>query len=216
MKILLGATIAVLLVALAASWQAMKNGESNTSPDEMTRLRKQIAELRAEQDSFQREKERQQLRGEISQSPVNAEVEAMKLELERKRLAEEESALAKDREERDKGLSRDEEGLLAQRDLEKKDSELRRARLIQDALLVGKVQEYIEDPEVGTFMTFHVMMPELVQTGIVVGVRRKTGILAQFTVTDISPDGAIASPLPGFMGANKPEAGDELILPPQY
>ena len=42
MKLLLGATIALLLGALAVSWQGMTTGVKNTPPDEVARLEKQI------------------------------------------------------------------------------------------------------------------------------------------------------------------------------
>ena len=87
--------------------------------------------------------------------------------------------------------------------------------MISQALLIGKVKEYVEDAALGGFVTFEVLMPEQVQTGTVVAIRRKTGILGQLKVSDVTVEGAIANPLPGF-GPVKPVVGDELILPPQY
>ena len=52
MKVLLGATIALLLGALAVSWQGMKIGVRNTPPDEIARLEKQVRELTLEQEKF--------------------------------------------------------------------------------------------------------------------------------------------------------------------
>ena len=46
MKLLLGATIALLLGALAVSWQGMNSGVKNAPPDELARLKKQVTELR--------------------------------------------------------------------------------------------------------------------------------------------------------------------------
>jgi hypothetical protein len=60
-----------------------------------------------------------------------------------------------------------------------------------------------------------VLLPEQIQAGVIVAIRRQTGILGQFKVSDITAEGAIANPLPGF-GQVKPQVGDELILPPQY
>ncbi len=57
-------------------------------------------------------------------------------------------------------------------------------------------------------------MPEHVQVGTVLAIRRKTGILGQVKITDISAEGAIGSPMPGF-GPVEPQSGDELIIPPQ-
>jgi len=87
--------------------------------------------------------------------------------------------------------------------------------MIAEALLVAKVREYVEDPDYGGFATIDVTMPEQVQPGTILAIRRKTGILGQLKVSDVSAEGAIANPLPGF-GPIEPQPGDELILPPQY
>ncbi len=212
MKLLLGATIALLLGALAVSWKDMKTGVRNTPSDEIARLQKQVRELRAEQDKLQIEKQRQQLIG--SAPDPDAELNAMKLQL-----AQQKQALEildqQERDLRDKKVADEEEVLGDQRALESKDVELRRARMISQSLLIGRVKEYVEDPALGGFVTFEVLMPEQVQSGAVVAIRRKTGILGQLKVSDVSAEGAIANPLPGF-GPVKPIMGDELILPPQY
>jgi hypothetical protein len=218
MKLLLGATIALLLGALAVSWQGMTTGVKNTPPDEVARLEKQIKELRAEQDNLRMQRDLQLLRSEPVQAPTTSaalELEAMKLQLAQNQRALEEMELLKAAEQRDKKVAQDEEGLLEQRKLESGDSELRRARMISEALLIGRVQEYVEDAEMGGFITFEVLMPDQVQPGVTVAIRRKTGILGQLKVSQVELDGAIANPLPGF-GPVKPQVGDELILPPPY
>jgi hypothetical protein len=215
MKLFLGATIALLLGALAVSWQGMNQGVKNTPPDEIARLQKQVKELRAEQDNLKMQRDLQQLRSESVQTPANSELETMRLQVAQNKLALEEIELRKEAEARDKKVAQDEEGLLAQRSLEGGDSELRRARMIRDALLVGRIKEYVEDAQYGGFVTFEVLLPEQIQAGVIVAIRRQTGILGQFKVSDITAEGAIANPLPGF-GQVKPQVGDELILPPQY
>jgi hypothetical protein len=215
MKLLLGATVALLLGALAVSWQGMNQGVKNTPPDEIARLQKQVKELRAEQDNLKMQRDLQLLRSEPVQAPASSELESMKLQVAKNKLALEEIELRKEAEARDKKVAQDEEGLLAQRNLEGGDSELRRARMISDALLVGRIKEYVEDAQYGGFVTFDVLLPEQIQAGVIVAIRRKTGILGQLKVSDITTDGAIANPLPGF-GQVKPQVGDELILPPQY
>ncbi len=216
MKLLLGATIALLLGALAVSWQGMKTGVKNAPPDEIARLEKQVKEIRAEQDKLQYEKQIQQLRSSAADTPTasTAELEAMKLQVEKNKLALQEIEL-KEREQRDKNTARDEEGLSGQRDVEGRDVELRRARMIAQSLLIGRILEYVESPQGGDFVTFEVLLPEQVQVGAIVAIRRKTGILGQLKVSDVTVEGAIANPLPGF-GPVKPQVGDELILPPQY
>ena len=197
MKLLLGATVALLLGALAVSWQGMNQGVKQTSAGELDR---------------KLEKERQQLRIEFPQ-PANAEVEAMKLQVAESKLALESLEREKDAS-REKKISDQEELLGDQRNLENKDSELRRARLISNALLVGRVKEYV-DAELGGFVTLDVLMPEQVQSGTILAIRRKTGILGQLKVSDVTAEGAIANPMPGF-GQAQPQSGDELILPPPY
>lgn len=211
MKLLLGATVALLLGALAVSWQGMKTGVSNTPPDELARLEKQIKELRAEADNFKLELRRDPT---PSSSPSAAELGAMKIEIEKNKLA-----LAQldqhTKDKRDKKVADQEEVEMDKRGLEAKDPELRRARMISEALLVGRVKEFIEDAESGAFITLEILLPEQVQIGAIVAIRRKTGILGQFKVSDVTAEGAIANPLPGF-GPVQPKLGDELILPPQY
>jgi hypothetical protein len=215
MKLLLGATVALLLGALAVSWQGMNTGVKNTSPDELARLKSQVAELRKEQDKLALEKQLQQLKAStpVTPTPLSnaAEIEAVKSQVEANK-----AALAQmEAEKAAKKLAEDEQGLLDQRDLEKGDAELKRARMIAQALLIGKVREFIDDAQAGGFVTVDVLMPEQVQVGTILAIRRKTGILGLLKVSDVSAEGGIANPLPGF-GAVQPEVGDELILPPQY
>ena len=161
------------------------------------------------------EKQLQQLRAAepLLPPPVSlSERETLKAELAAKDAALEEIEAEKSKAERDAATFRDEAGELGQRELEKGDNELRRARLIGDALLMGRVIDYAEE---GGFVTFEVLMPESVQAGVTLGIRRKTGIIGLLKVSEISPEGAIANLLPGI-GQFKPQPGDELILPPQY
>lgn len=218
MKLLLGATIALLLGALAVSWQGMNTGVKNASAGEIARLEKQVKELRVEQDKLTLERQMQQLRSETPQQPTTsaaADIAAIRAQMEAQaaeRMAVEEKARA-DREK--KALEEAEEGFVEGKKLEKGDTELRRARMISEALLIGRVKEFVEDAQYGGFITFDVLMPEQVQTGTIVAIRRKTGILGQLKVSDVTAEGAIANPLPGF-GPVQPKIGDELILPPQY
>ena len=138
---------------------------------------------------------------------MRAELAAKEAELAR--LAEEKADAEKKAE-----TYRDEAGFIGGLELEKKDDELRRARLIRDALLIGRIREYVANPELGGFATIEVIMPEQVQTGAILAIRRNTGILGRVKVSDVTVEGAIASPMPGF-GPVEPQAGDELIIPPQ-
>jgi len=230
MKLLLGATVVVLIGAFVWAWQTKDNGPAEElarynaqvvelRKEEIARLKAEMTELRKDQDNRELQRNFQQLKATQPEVPTPAsnaaEIEAMKA-----RLDEKEAALAKAEEEknktkRDSKVSQDEEGLISQRDLEKGDKELRRARMISDALLIGRVKEYVEDAQFGGFITIDVIMPEQVQVGTILAIRRKTGILAQFKVSEVSREGGIANPIAGF-GPVQPKAGDELILPPPF
>ncbi len=216
MKLLLGATIALLLGALAVSWQGMNTGVKNAPAGEIERLQKQVKELRAEQDKLQLEREMRQLRNEAPVTPTTSAAEdiaAIRAQMEAQAVARAAEEIAKA--ERDLAVADAEELEMDKRGIEDGDKELRRARMISEALLMGKVKEYIEDPQYGGFVTFDILMPEQVQIGTILAIRRKTGILGLLKVSDVTFEGAIANPLPGF-GAVSPDVGDELILPPQY
>lgn len=212
MTILLGATFALLLAAVVLSFQGMKDGVSSAPQSELARIQGQIDQLRKEQDKLQYEKQIQQLRA--SPAPEATAVDEMKEELAAKEA--EIAALAAEKElaEKKADTYRDEAGLIGQRELEKGDNELRRARLIRDALLIGRVQQFMNDPDAGGFVVIEVVLPEHVQVGTILGIRRNTGILGKVKITNVEPEGAIGSPMPGF-GPVEPQAGDELIIPPQ-
>lgn len=215
-KILLSATIALLIGAIVLSWQRSQEEVKNTPPDQLTRIQQQIEELRREQDAISREKELRQLREVAADPPVTSgEREALKAELAAKEAELARIADEKAKAERDAQTFKEEAGEFGRRELEKSDSELRRARLISEALVMGKVKEFAEDPQFGSFVVFEVVMPEQVQQGTVLAVRRKTGVVGQIRVSEISADGAIGNILQGF-GNFKPEPGDDLILPPDY
>jgi hypothetical protein len=220
MKLLLGATIALLLAAIVMSYQQSRQQVANAAPDELQRLRQQLDELRLEQERIEIERRAREYRdrqpvtlpGIGQPSANNPEIEAMKAELAAKEAAlraiEEEKAKA----ERDAQVYRDEAGLLGQRKVESGDRELQRARMISDALLVARIIGFTED-EFGGFVTIELLMPELVQPNETLAIRRNTGILGLISVTTIEGREAVGTPLPG-VGPIDPRAGDELIIPP--
>ncbi|OYV05352.1 MAG: hypothetical protein CFE26_12025, partial [Verrucomicrobiales bacterium VVV1] len=176
MKILLGATAALLLGALMMSWNNTQNEVKNAPKSEIDQLKAQITELRLEQDRIQQEKQLQQLKALTPTPPPyqppseiqSAELKAQLAEKERQ-LAEVQAA--REKAERDAKVSDSENLLLNQRDLEKGDNEIRRARMISQALLVGKIREYVESPEVGGFATIEIIMPEQIQVGTILSIR---------------------------------------------
>jgi hypothetical protein len=214
MTILLGATFALLLAAVVLSFQGMNEGVKNAPADELARLRSQVDQLLTEQNRLKVAKELQLLRSNPApEVSAPSDVEKMKAEL-----AAKDAELAKLSEEKDDAdkkaeTYRDEAGLIGQRELEKNDNVLRRARLIRDALLIGRVSQFISDPETGNFAVIEVVLPEHVQSGTVLAIRRNTGILGKVEITNVNGNEAVGNPLPGF-GPVIPEAGDELIIPP--
>jgi hypothetical protein len=221
MKLLLGATIALLFTALVLSWTQTRQRIANTPQDELQRLSQQIAELRIEQERFQLEREARQYRGQQPvtggmpyQQPADPGVEAMKAELATKEAAlralEEEKARA----ERNARVAEEEAGLLGQRNVERGDGEMRRARMIRDALLVARIKGFTED-EFGAFCAIELLMPDNLQPGMTLAIRRNTGILGHVQITTIEGMEGIASPMPGF-GPVDPQPGDELIIPPPF
>ncbi len=214
--ILLGATLALLLAAVVLSFQGMKEGVRNAPQEEIARLQTQLDQLRLEQERLDMEKQLQQVPSNpMPESATPSDMEKMRAELAAKE--KEIAGLAEEKAEAEKKADtyRDEAGFIGGRELEKNDNELRRARMIRDALLIGKVSSYIANAEVGNFLTIDVVMPEQVQPGVILAIRRNTGILGQVKVSDVTVEGAIANPMPGF-GPVEPQAGDELIIPPQF
>lgn len=216
MTVLLGATFALLLAAVVIAFSGMKDGVRNAPQDEIARMQGQIEQLRIEQERLALERRLLDVRSNpVPETAGPSEIEKMKEELARKEA--EIAALAAGKEDAEKKADtfRDEAGLIGQRKLEDSDNELRRARMIRDALLIGKVTSFVANPEVGDFITIDIVMPEHVQAGTILAIRRNTGILGRVKVSDVSAEGAIASPMPGF-GQVDPQEGDELIIPPQF
>lgn len=210
--------MALLLGALAVSWQGMNNGVKNASSDDVARLNKQIHELRQQQDALDLQRKLQDIKSLTPPIPTPA-ANAAKIEEMETQVEQNKAALAKfeeDKAKREKQLAIDEEGLVARTKLESTDKDLRSARMVADALLIGRVKEYIADAQFGDFITLDVLMKEQVQVGTILAIRRNTtGMLGQFKVSEVTSEGVIANPLPGF-GPIIPKVGDELILPPPF
>jgi uncharacterized protein YlxW (UPF0749 family) len=216
MTILLGATFAMLLAAVFLSFQNMNDGVKNAPPDELARLRGQIEQLRVEQERTQLERQLQDVRlNPVPEVSSPSDIQMMKDQLAAKEAEIAELAAEKSEAEKKAATYRDEAGMVGQRELEKKDDELRRARLIGSALLIGRVTEYVNNPEFGNFATIEVVLPEHVQVDTILAIRRNTGILGRVKITSVTAEGAIGSPMPGF-GPVVPEPGDDLIIPQQY
>lgn len=217
LKILLGATVALLLGALGVSLYNQKAPSQSADSLEKAELMRQIEELRLEQDRLQIEKQRLALQQAAAQAPPVVAPVAPPPAAEVASMKEQIAQLQADKEkaERDAETADREAAFVGGRALESRDKEARRARLISQALLIARVKEWVENPEVGGFATIEVVMPENVQPGTVLCLRRNTGILGRLRVDDVSIEGAIANPVTPFT-ETRPQAGDELILEPPF
>ncbi|RYE37681.1 MAG: hypothetical protein EOP21_13575 [Hyphomicrobiales bacterium] len=184
---------------------------------EKAEVMRKIKELELEQDRLQIERQRLALQQAAVQAPPvaaiatpapAAEVAAMQDQIAQLQ-AEKEKA------ERDAETADREAAFVGGKVLENRDKEARRARLISQALVIAKVKEWVENPEIGGFATLDIVMPENVQPGTVLCLRRNTGILGRLRVDDVSIEGAIANPVSAFT-ETRPQAGDELILDPTF
>ncbi len=212
-QILLGSTAAMLLVALILSYTAMRNGETEDARDNTAKsLMEENQRLQAEIDRLRR--------GSPIAAPVTAvekpngmsekELDAIK---EKNRLLALQLEEAKKKEE----LAKKEAAALTERQAGKHDKQARRARMIEQAMLMAQVKEVATDKETGfQVIVLDVKMRGQVRIGTVLGIRRGTGIIGQLTVTSESEGNFFADPLPGTFpgGEIDIKAGDELIKPP--
>ena len=215
LKILLGATVALLLGALAVSYKNINAPAKPAAQSEQKELLRQIEELRLEQDRLQIEKQRMEIQQAAAQAPpVPAPVaEPAQIAAMQQQIAD----LEKEKEKamRDAETADREAAFVGGKMLEGRDQEARRARMIRDSLVIARIQEWVEDPQFGGFATIEIIMPDNVQPGSVLCVRRNTGILGRLRVGEMSIEGAIANPVGTFPEA-RPQAGDELILEPPF
>jgi hypothetical protein len=219
LKILLGATVALLLGALAVSYKNLGTPPKAAAQSEQAELLRQIEEVRLEQDRLQMEKQRMMLQQAAAPAPTPVDnaaaiaTAAAEREVMQRQIAE----LQKEKEkaERDAEVADREAAFVGGKMLEGRDQEARRARMIRDSLVIGRIKEWVEDPQFGGFATVEVIMPDNVQPGTVLCIRRNTGILGRLRVGEMSIEGAIANPVGTFPEA-RPQAGDELILEPPF
>lgn len=219
LKILLGATVALLLGALAVSYKNLGTPPKPAVASEQQEILRQIEEIRLEQDRLQMEKQRMMLQQVAAAAPAPAPdataIAAAAAEREAMQRQIDELQKEKEKAERDAEVADREAAFVGGKMLEGRDQEARRARMIRDSLVIGRIKEWVEDPQFGGFATVEVIMPDNVQPGTVLCIRRNTGILGRLRVGEMSIEGAIANPVGTFPEA-RPQAGDELILEPPF
>lgn len=213
LKILLGATMALLVGALAVSLKHMNDDVDQVPKKELDALKQQLFEIREERERLEIERELKLLR-EASQEPASSDV-VTRQEVQEKAaemqaridLLEREAEDAKE----DAMRAEAEAGLLNQRHAEGHDKTARRIRVINEAMLIATITEWVDDPEFGGFAVLRIERPESVQPGSILAIRRNGGILGKLRIGEISSEGAVGNPITAF-GEVRPSPGDELIL----
>lgn len=213
LKILLGATVALLLGALAVSVKTMRSGVETAPAEDVSQMRQQLREIELEMERLKMEKERLALqeaantpllnepvtRGEAKEKVSELEARMLQLEAE----AEEAKLEAE--------VAEKEAGFLTERYTEDRNKSERRARVIREAMKIAVIREWVDDPNFGGFAVLEINSPENVQSGSILAIRRNDGILGKLRVGEITIEGAVANPTTAF-GDVKPQPGDELIL----
>lgn len=206
MKLLLGATFGLLVIALAYSFSIMGNGGSHTSEiaklqEDSKRISQALEELRSTaHSSFTAPAYQPPATQPVLQPAEQEEITQLKAQVEQlKAIAEENTATP----EEDRALAREER------------KQIERINFIKNALLKATVSEWSSD---GNFAVIEIKQLNLVQPGSLLTVRRGDGVLGRLEVQYIA-DGknAIANPIQGsFPKGSSLEVGDELIEPPVY
>lgn len=213
LKILLGATMALLVGALAVSLKRMNVEVDHAPQEEVEELKRQMFQIREQRERLEIERERKLLR-EATEQPsasdvvTRQEVQEKAAEMQaRIDLLEREAEEAKE----DAMRAEAEAGLLTQRHAEDHDKTARRIRVINEAMQIATIIEWVQDPEFGGFAVLRIERPESVQPGSVLAIRRNGGILGKLRVGEITAEGAVGNPITAF-GEVQPKPGDELIL----
>ena len=202
-KIMLGMLVALLVGALAMSWKGFRQEVRDTPKKELAEVQRQIAEIEQQRKLLHEEKERMMLGVPLAQkgptdTPVIPEVAPQD--------APETGAVFEDDEP-------SKEVVPETPDRPAMPSAEDRAKAIAAAPVVGKITEWVEDPNLGAFATLQVIDAAAVKAEAVLSVRRGTGLLGKLKVSEVAPEGALASPTAVF-GEVKPKVGDELIVEP--
>lgn len=205
-KILLGATVALLLGALAMSWKNFQHEERNAPKNELAEVRRQIEEIRLDQERLRLERERIALGTTTIPKPASPEPEPAAPVIPMDAGAEM-PVMPEDLAPPEPDVPPPPAPGLDAGDTEK------RAQAISSAPVVAKVAQWVDSKEVGTFAEIGIVSPASVQVGTILCLRRNAGILGRLKVTQVEANEAIASALTQF-GELKPKVGDELILEP--
>ena len=205
--------MALLVGAVVVSMNRMNHDVATAPKDDLASMRRQLSEMEQEMQRLEIEKQRLTLREAVAR-PSSTDVvtreevqeTASDIDLRLQQLeAEAMEARA------DANLAEKEAGFLTERYTEDRNKMARRVRMINDAMKIATVKEWVNDPSFGGFAILHVDSPENVQPGTVLAIRRNGGVLGKLKVGEVTFEGAVANPVTAFEEVF-PEKGDELIL----
>lgn len=204
-KIMLGMLVALLVGALAMSWKGFRQEVHDTPKKELAEVQRQIAEIEQQRKLLHEEKERMMLGIPLGQkTPAPGEAPAIP-EVAPQNAPETGAVFEDDAPAQEAVPETPEQPAMP--------SAEDRAKAIAAAPAVGKIKEWVEDPNFGAFATLEVIDAAAVKAEAVLSVRRGTGLLGKLKVSEVAPEGALASPTAVF-GEVKPKVGDEVIVEP--
>lgn len=218
-KILLGATVAVLLGALAMSWKNFRIEEKNAPDEELKKIETQIAEIHLERERLRLERMKI-LGGELPPPVAAPEAVADPAAVPETGASyggetEGEASTPPDAlppppadlptATAGNAATSEEDGPAPLA------NETQRADAIKNAPVVAKVGQWVED---GAFAVVQIVDADAAKSGAILCVRRNSGILGRLKVGDVEGGEAIASATAAFPGP-KPQPGDELIVEPK-
>jgi len=159
LKILLAATVALLIGALAVAY---KDGgpEKDTSKSEIAELKLEFEKLRMERDTLEQQRKLQALQDAAAKSAAAAPAPApAPSAAENAALQEQIAKLEADKAkaERNAETANNEAAFVGGQVLEHRDGEMRRARMIKDALPMARIKEWVDDPQAGSFGVIEVL-----------------------------------------------------------
>lgn len=224
MKILIGATFVLLVAAVVYSFKEMRNSTpKDPVAERIENLEQRLQQLEnlpsgsygSQQNNnqlspgaFQPQTVPNPLEQQAAEQAKQLEVQRLKAEIEQLKNQNQSS-------ERKADLAEREAGALLENEMDRRKPEATRANNIVQALLMARVKTW--DSE-NLIMEILIERPEDVTPGMILAIRRNSGIIGRVRVGDtIEQNTGIADPIQGsFMGEMDIREGDELIVPPAY
>lgn len=208
LKVLFYMAAAALVAGLGVSWKDFKRTRAEEPPEKVFEVKRQIREIRLDQERIQTARDR--ITGKAAPPtaaavaddappPPTADVDLAAVDAA--------STLSDPPEAGEEGATPAPTPAPA---LSPDD----RAKAIAAAPVAAKIKEWVEDPDFGVISTLQITDATAVKPGIILCVRRNSGIIARLKVSEIAEGEAAASPS-SILGELKPQVGDELIVDPE-